>query len=90
VQSRFTRRALVKGGLLLSAVVPALGLIGNAAARRWTRRIRRTLFIDDVSKVDAAANPTYAPGQKCAFQGKRDYVFSFRPLCPRPGARSGD
>jgi hypothetical protein len=23
-------------------------------------------FVDDVGKVDAAANPTYAPGQKCA------------------------
>jgi len=32
VQSRFTRRALVKGGLLLSAVVPALGLLGNSGA----------------------------------------------------------
>jgi hypothetical protein len=82
VQYKFTRRAVVKGGLLFSAIVPALGLIGRTCAAAADLPpldpkdpAAVTLgFIDDVSKVDAAANPTYAPGQKCVnceqFQGK--------------------
>jgi hypothetical protein len=82
VQNKVTRRAVVKGGLLLSAIVPALGLIGNTGAATADLPPLNpkdpaavTLgFVDDVSEVDAAANPTYAPGQKCAnceqFQGK--------------------
>jgi hypothetical protein len=83
VQHIVTRRAVVKGGLLLSAIVPALGLIGNSTGAATADLppldpkdpAAVTLgFVDNVSKVDAAANPTYAPGQKCAnceqFQGK--------------------
>jgi hypothetical protein len=82
VQNKVTRRAVVKGGLLLSAIVPALGLIGNAGAATADLPpldpkdpAAVTLgFVDDVSKVDAAANPMYAAGQKCTncvqFQGK--------------------
>ena len=82
MQHKVTRRAVVKGGLLLSAIVPAVGLIGNTGAATADLPpldpkdpAAVTLgFVDDVSKVEAAANPTYAPGQKCAnceqFQGK--------------------
>jgi High potential iron-sulfur protein len=82
VRNKFTRRAVIEGGLLLSAVVPALGLIGDAGAATADLTpldpkdpAAVTLgFVDNVSKVDAAANPRYAPGQKCAnceqFQGK--------------------
>ena len=74
MQSKFTRRAIVKSGLLFSAIVPALGLVGNtnAAPAELTPLDPKdpaavTLgFVDDVSKVDAAANPRYAVGQKCA------------------------
>ena len=82
MQNKFTRRAVVKGGLLVSAIVPALGLMGNTVAATADLSpldpkdpAAVTLgFVDNVSKVDAAANPTYAPGQQCAnceqFQGK--------------------
>jgi High potential iron-sulfur protein len=82
VQNKITRRAVVKAGLQCSAIVPALGLIGNtrAATAGLTALDPKdpaavTLgFVDNVSKVDAAANPRYALGQKCAnceqFQGK--------------------
>jgi hypothetical protein len=82
VQNQVTRRAVVKGGLLCSALIPAVGLIGNtrAATAGLTPLDPKdpaavTLgFINDASKVGAAANPAYAPGQKCAnceqFQGK--------------------
>jgi hypothetical protein len=78
---KLTRRALVKGGLMLSATFPALGLIGHARAAPADLPpldpkdpSAVTLgYVDDVSKVDAAANPNYAAGQKCAncqqFQG---------------------
>jgi hypothetical protein len=82
VQNQFSRRAVVKGGLLFGAIVPVLGLIGNTGAATADfppldskDSSAVTLgFVDDVSKVDAAANPRYAPGQKCAncqqFQGE--------------------
>jgi hypothetical protein len=82
MQNKLTRRSVVKGGLLLSAIVPGLGLIGNTSASAADLQpldpkdpAAVTLgFVDEVSKVDAAANPRYAPGQKCAncqqFQGK--------------------
>jgi High potential iron-sulfur protein len=82
VQNKFTRRGVVKGGLLLSAIVPVLGSIGNAGAATADLppldpndpAAVTQGFVDNVSKVDAAANPRYAPGQKCAnceqFQGK--------------------
>jgi hypothetical protein len=82
MQNKFTRRSVVKSGLLLSAIVPALGLIhGTCAAAADLPPLDPkdatavTLgFVDDASKVNAAANPKYAPGQKCAnceqFQGK--------------------
>jgi high potential iron-sulfur protein len=82
VPNQVTRRAIVKGGLLFSAIAPVLGLIGNTRAATADLPsldpkdpAAVTLgFVDDVSKVDAAANPKYAPGQKCAnceqYQGK--------------------
>jgi hypothetical protein len=74
VQNKFTRRAVVKRGLLLSAFVPALGLMGNTHAATADLApldpkdpAAVTLgFVNEVSKVDTAANPRYAPGQKCA------------------------
>lgn len=73
MQNKLTRRAVVKGGLLCSAIVPALGLIGNTGAAPADLPpldpkdpMAVTLgFVDNASKVDAAANPRYAPGQTC-------------------------
>jgi hypothetical protein len=68
---RITRRTLIKGGLIASAIVPACGLIGYAAAADLPpldpmEPTAATLgFITDAAKVDTAANPRYAAGQIC-------------------------
>lgn len=82
MQSKITRRAVVKSGLLASAIVPALGLIGNTASAAADLPALDPKdsaavalgFINDSAKVDAAANPTHMADQKCAnceqYQGK--------------------
>jgi len=75
VQHRITRRAVVKGGLMASAIAPALGLIGRSAATATTdlpaldphESTAMTLgFINDSAKVDSAANPAHTTDQTCA------------------------
>jgi hypothetical protein len=80
--NKFTRRAMVKTGLIASAAVSSLGLIVNnvsiaadLAALDPKDPAAITLgFINDSTKVDAATNPTYRAEQKCVnceqFQGK--------------------
>jgi hypothetical protein len=80
MQHKMTRRAMVKGSLLAGALVPAMGLMGTAEADALTPldpndpQAKALGFMTDASKVAAASNPTYKPGQKCAtcaqFQGK--------------------
>jgi hypothetical protein len=80
MQHKMTRRAMVKGSLIAGALVPALGLIGNAEADALTAldpndpQAKALGFVTDASKVSAAANATYKAGQKCStcaqFQGK--------------------
>ena len=82
MERNITRRAAIKGGLLAGAAVSALGLIGNDPSRAADippldpkDPAAITLgYLDDAGKVDAAANPRYAPGQTCAnclqFQGQ--------------------
>jgi hypothetical protein len=77
---RISRRALVKSGLLAGALVPAIGLIGNDADAALTPldpsdpTAKALGFVTDASKVDAKAESTYKPNQKCStcaqFQGK--------------------
>ncbi|HTV95648.1 MAG TPA: high-potential iron-sulfur protein [Steroidobacteraceae bacterium] len=87
MQHKISRRAMVKSGLIAGALVPAIGLIGNAAYADTLTPLspddptaKALSFTTDASKVSAAANPTYKPGQKCGtcaqYQGK-------------PGAASG-
>lgn len=88
MQNRISRRALVKGGLIAGALIPAMGLVaGTAAAADALPPLdpkdptaQALGFVLDARKVDAAANATYKPNQKCStcaqFQGK-------------PGAASG-
>jgi hypothetical protein len=68
----FSRRAIVKGGLIAGAVIPALGLVGNSAfAADLTPLdpndpVAKSLgFVNDSTKVDAKANPTHTAAQKC-------------------------
>jgi high potential iron-sulfur protein len=80
MQHKISRRAMVKRSLLAGALVPALGLIRTAQAQGATPldpndpQAKALGFITDASKVNAAADATYKPGQKCGtcaqFQGK--------------------
>jgi hypothetical protein len=81
MQTKYSRRAIVKSGLIAGALIPAAGLFtqqGCAAALPMLDPADPTAkalgFVTDASKVDAKANPTYKAGQKCGtcaqFQGK--------------------
>jgi len=67
-----TRRSIVKSGLIAGALVPAFGLIGGTADAAALTPLdvndptaKALGFVTDATKVDAAANPTYKPAQKC-------------------------
>lgn len=81
MQDKISRRTLVKGGLIAGALLPAIGLMnGNAEAAALPPldpkdpTAQALGFVTDSTKVDAAANSTYKPTQKCGncaqFQGK--------------------
>jgi hypothetical protein len=68
-----TRRSIVKSGLIAGALVPAFGLIGGTAGATALTPLdpsdptaKALGFVTDATKVDAAANPTYKPAQKCS------------------------
>lgn len=73
MQSSFTRRAVIKGGLMASAAVSALTVLGNSpsvaadlpALDPKDPTAVSLGFVTDATKVDAAANSTYAAGQSC-------------------------
>ena len=80
MQTRFSRRDIIKGGLIAGVIVPVVGL-GTAHAAAALPALdpadptaKALGYTTDASKVDTAANPTYKPNQKCAacaqFQGK--------------------
>ena len=63
---------MVKSGLIAGALVPAIGLLGNAARAQAPTPLdpndptaKSLSFVTDASKVDAAANPPYKAGQRC-------------------------
>jgi len=73
MQSKMTRRSIIKGGLIVGALVPTFGLLGgtaNAAALTPLDPNDPTAkalgFVTDAAKVDAATNPTFKPTQKCS------------------------
>jgi hypothetical protein len=81
MQSKMTRRELVKRGLIAGALVPAAGLMAYPAGAAPLPALdpsdptaKALGFVTDASKVDASANLTYKAGQKCGtcaqFQGK--------------------
>jgi hypothetical protein len=81
MQHKITRRSIVKHGLIAGALVPAFGLTGNPAGAATLPPLdpndptaKALGFVTDASKVDASANPTFKPTQKCSscaqFQGK--------------------
>ncbi len=81
MQSKISRRAIVKGGLIAGAFIPAIGLMANSAAAAGLPLLdpadptaQALGYVADATKVDAKANATYKPNQKCStcaqFQGK--------------------
>ena len=81
MQRKISRRAIVKGGLIAGALIPAMGLMADSAAAAGLPALdpkdptaQALGFMTDATKVDAAANPTYKSTQKCStcaqFQGK--------------------
>jgi len=73
MQKTITRRAIVQGGLIAGALVPALGLMGNYAGAAALTPLdandptaKALGFVSDATKVNAAANPTFKPGQMCS------------------------
>jgi len=72
MQHKISRRAMVKSGLIAGALVPAMGLLGNAARAQAPTPLdpndptaKALDFVTDASKVNTAANPTYRAGQRC-------------------------
>ena len=81
MQPEITRRELVKGGLLAGALAPVMVLVGRDVLAAELTPLnpsdplaKAMNFTADASKVDATANPTFKPGQRCAtcaqYQGK--------------------
>jgi hypothetical protein len=76
-----SRRTVIKGGFIVSALVPALELIGTTARAAGLPPLdtndptaKALGFVTDTTKVDASSNPTHKANQKCStcaqFQGK--------------------
>jgi High potential iron-sulfur protein len=80
MQTKISRRAVVKGGLVAGAFIPAIGFLADSASAGLPPldpkdpTAQALGFVADAKSVDAAANPTYKPTQKCAtcaqYQGK--------------------
>ena len=81
MQNKITRRAVVKGGLIAGAFIPAIGIVANTAHGAALPALdpkdptaQALGFVTDATKVDKSANPTYNASQKCStcaqFQGK--------------------
>ena len=81
MQFKLSRRSLLTGSLALGAAAPILSLWSDAAKAAAGPTLdpndptaKALGFVSDAKSVDAAANPTFKPTQKCAtcaqYQGK--------------------
>ncbi len=81
MQSKISRRSIVKGGLIAGALLPTIGLVSRDADAAALPPLdpkdpsaAALHFATDATKVVAASNPTYKPTQKCSncaqYQGK--------------------
>jgi hypothetical protein len=93
-ESRFDRRTLLKGAITSLAVLPAAGLIREAAAQANLPHLdeKDSLavamgYVHDAKKVDPNKVPQYKPGSDCAnclqLQGKEG--DKWRPCNLFPG-----
>jgi hypothetical protein len=71
MQSKISRRTLVKSALIAGALAPAFGFMAEAASSPLPLldandpTAKALGFVTDSTKVDAATNPTHKPTQKC-------------------------
>ena len=72
MNTKLTRRDIVKSGLIAGALVPSFALLGNAAGAAELPMLdpkdptaSALGFVTDATKVSASINPTYKPGQRC-------------------------
>jgi hypothetical protein len=72
MQHEISRRDLMKSALA-TALLPALGMISKRSQAADLTPLdpndptaKALGFVTDASKVDAASNPTFKPGQHCA------------------------
>jgi High potential iron-sulfur protein len=82
MQSKFSRRSIVKSGLLAGVLLPAAGLMSRHAAAASPLppvdpadpTAKALGFVTDGSKVNTKTYPQFKPTQKCGtcaqFQGK--------------------
>jgi hypothetical protein len=81
MQTKISRRVVVKGGLIATALVPAIRLMHNAALAASLTPLdpndptaKSLGFVTETAKVDASANPSHKATQKCntcaQYQGK--------------------
>jgi len=80
MQSKTSRRAVIKAALIAGVYVPTVYQLAHAAAEEIPPldpddpAAAALGFVADTTKVDASANPAHKPKQKCGtcaqFQGK--------------------
>ena len=81
MQSKISRRSIVKSGLIAGAILPVTGLVSRSAEAAALPPLdpsdptaKALGFVNDGTKVDTKAYPTFKPAQKCGtcaqFQGK--------------------
>jgi hypothetical protein len=81
MQHKISRRYVVRSGIVVGVLAPALGMLARVAAAAELTPLdpndptaKALGFINDSAKVDASANPTHKPNQKCGncaqYQGK--------------------
>ncbi len=70
-ETKYPRRAVLKGALMGIAAIPVTALLSRAEAASGKvdpsePQAKQLGYVEDATKVDAAANPNYKPGQICA------------------------
>lgn len=80
MQTKISRRSLVKVAIAAGAAIPAMGLMNTAVAAPAVAldlndpQAKALGYVEDTTKVDGKANPTHKPDQKCVncaqYQGK--------------------
>ncbi len=81
MQTKISRRTVVKSAIAAGAFIPALGFIDTAMAAAAMPALdpseptaKALGYVKDTATVDAKANPTHKPEQKCSncaqYQGK--------------------